>query len=157
VTYCNHLRGITGRGSHTPGGAFLREFAWDHFATLTFGYPPSPEGAIRELLDRWIRPLTRVAQRRIPCFYALERGGAGLLHLHALTAGTASLSVAQLQHAWKAGYSKIVLYDAARRAAEYVTKGVHDRCEWYDLTRRMPRRLPSAPLGCPGVSQMISQ
>ena len=132
--------GPSGRLPHA-WGAYIRQFAWDHVATLTFRFG-RPGGAIRELHDRWLRRLARNAQHSIPAFYGLERGTGGRLHLHVLTAGTAALTLAELRQAWKAGVSEVKRYDPARGAAWYVTKGVLARCEWFDVTRRMPRRLP---------------
>jgi hypothetical protein len=118
-------------------GAFVHQFQWDNLAGLTFRYPVPKEVAIRELHQVWLRRLAFDARRSIPYFYGLERGGSGL-HLHVLTAGTASLRLDQLQQAWRAGLSKIEVYDPAQGGAWYVTKGVLGSCEWYDISRRLP-------------------
>jgi hypothetical protein len=116
-------------------GAYLHEFSWDHFATLTFRYPQSVDTAIREILN-WVRHLSKDTQRPIPCFYAIERGASGWLHVHMLTAGTASLTVEKMRKAWRAGISRIEVFDQTRGAAWYVSKGLLGRCEWYDVSRR---------------------
>ncbi len=118
-------------------GGFLHQRAWDHVATLTFRHSLLVDAAIHEFLT-WIRRLSKSTQGPIPWFCALERGAAGWLHHHALTAGTASLTVEKMCQMWwtRGGISKIEVFDPARRAAWYVSKGVPGRCEWYDVTRR---------------------
>jgi len=134
---------------HYAWGAYLHQLRWDHLATLTFRYLVSKEAAIRELHQQWLRGLAFAARRPIPCFCALERAGGGL-HWHVLTAGTAGLCVDEIQHAWRAGISKIEVYDAAQGGAWYVTKGLLARCEWYDVSRRRP---PLLNQSCQLISQ----
>jgi hypothetical protein len=130
-------------------GAFLHQFAWDHVATLTFRHSPSVDAAIREFLN-WIRRLSKRTQGAIPWFSALERGRSGWLHHHVLTAGTASLTVETMRETWWTwgGISKIEVFDPARGAAWYVSKGVPERCAWYDVTRRRPPLRPCCGLTC---------
>lgn len=126
-------------------GVFLQQFIWEHFATLTFRFPPSVDAAVREFLV-WIRRLSKYAQRPIPWFYALERGGSGWRHFHVLMAGTASLTIENMCEVWwtAAGISRIEDYDPALGAAWYVTKDISGHCEDYAVSRRMPRRLKQA-------------
>jgi hypothetical protein len=73
-------------------------------------------------------------------FYVLERGAAGLLHLHVLVAGTAELSEGALRDTWECGRSDPSVYDSRRGATYYVTKWVgSDRLD-FDL--KLP---PSEP------------
>jgi hypothetical protein len=120
-------------------GPFLHQFDWDHVATLTFRHSPSVDAAIREFLN-WIRRLSKRTQCAIPWFCALERGHSGWLHHHVLMAGTASLTVETMRETWwtSGGISKIEVFDPARGAAWYVSKGVPGGCKWYDVTRRWP-------------------
>lgn len=76
----------------------------------------------------------------MPYFYAIESHLSGYPHLHALLAGTASLTVRQLEQRWESGHSRIVVYDPMRGAAFYVSKSLLDVCGEYDVSKRMPPR-----------------
>jgi hypothetical protein len=139
-------------------GLHLHQFAWDHFGTLTFRYPPSVDAAVRKFLG-WIRRLSKYAQRPIPWAYALELGGSGWRHFHVLMAGTALLTTEKMREVWwtVAGISEIERYDAARGAAWYLTKDISGHCEDYAVSRRMPQRLIEAGIpGSQGTEQLAS-
>lgn len=121
-------------------GTYLNSFAWDRIVTLTFGDAVSLDKARREV-GKWIRRLERNSQQSVPAFYAVERGGSGLRHVHALIAGTARLTIRQIEKAWKGGgFTEIERFDPTRRGAWYASKDLRGWCEWYDVTRRMPRK-----------------
>ena len=124
----------------------LEQFEWTHFGTLTTRLPHSPTELRREFERGYVRRLARAAQGPVPWFYIVERGTAGLAHVHALLANTGTLRLDQLRRAWLLGHTHVVAYDAARDAAFYLTKQMvpsvganHDAAE-YDISRRLPRR-----------------
>jgi hypothetical protein len=123
-------------------GEYLSEYEWDHAVHLTTRKPMSERRLVREFLNGFIRRLARSAQRCIPYFYAVELQVGGFPHIHALVAGTASLSPREVAARWSQGFTRIVRYTPARGAAFYVSKRVLDVCEEYDVsTRKPPRRL----------------
>lgn len=117
---------------------YLSGRAWSHFVTLTTSRTRSDESLIRTFTNRFIRPLTRQAQAPIPWFYVVERDGAfeTTPHLHALLAGTESLSIDTISAAWPLGFTNVKLYDASRGAASYVTKSILADADSYDFSRR---------------------
>ena len=106
----------------------------DHFVTLTFRHPARVETAIREV-RRWIQRVGQRAKHRIGWFYALERRGAGYLHLHVLVTGTRLLPTRDLERAWCCGRADASPYDPAKGASYYVTKDVGFTIEHYDIAR----------------------
>lgn len=117
-------------------------FAWDDFATLTFSNPtPAPVASKR--FDGWVRRLEQRAQQRVDAFHAVERGAGGLIHVHGLLRGTASLEPEDLTRAWKWGRAVCRRYEATGGAAQYITKSVGLEGVEYDLrVRADPNRLP---------------
>jgi hypothetical protein len=130
-----------GRKVRREWGVWLNRYAWHHVATLTFRFPPTVAGVSREVA-RWLRLLGRNAQRPVACFHGIERGASGFLHVHALTEGTSTLTIKQLQRDWRSGDTRIAIYNPTLGAAWYVTKGVLNQCEFdsYNITRRPLRR-----------------
>jgi hypothetical protein len=64
----------------------------------------------------------------------------GWPHVHAFVAGTERLSVPQLQHAWRHGFTDVAVYDPALGAPYYITKQVTGPCEHYGIWGRLPPR-----------------
>lgn len=126
---------------------YLRGFAWDHFATLTFARTTTPEGARRAFVQVWHRVVARLAQRPVPYFFVVERGGGGMWHIHALLSGTQHVPLDGLESAWKRyGRADIQPYDPMRGAAFYLTKSLPDpaSAEHYDVSKRLPPLLRRA-------------
>ena len=94
-------------------GPHLASYMWHHFGTLTFRHSTAPPAAVRSC-QTWRRRLAQRAQQRVYWFWVLERGAAGLLHLHVLTAGTGHLEAAALERAWPFGRADATTYDPAR-------------------------------------------
>jgi hypothetical protein len=116
-------------------GDWLYEYPWDHVITLTFNYSASPDMATR-WFGRWLRRLEQRAQRGLRWFYAVERGAAGLLHIHVLIRGTSEIGTAALKAAWAPGRADADRYDSTRGAAFYATKHVGRTVEHYDFDFR---------------------
>lgn len=127
-------------------GAWLGGFSWHHYATLTFASPPSPPNAVR-LFRTWVRRLEQRAQEKVFWFYALERGGAGLRHLHALVSGTYQLPAASVAATWNGGRAAAEVYDPRRGASYYVTKDITSDDVEYDVN--LPPRLPTTDVDRP--------
>ena len=124
-------------------GEWLTGFLWAHFATLTFRHQPAVPAAIRDF-KVWVRRLEQRALERVYWFYALERGAAGMLHLHCLVSGTRELSGGSLEDAWSWGRADASPYDPERGASYYVTKAVASDAAEYDIDPPpRPRREPS--------------
>ena len=121
-------------------GAYLSQFEWDHVLHLTSETPTTPRRLVRLFLDRFVRRAAFRARRPVPYFYAVESNVSGHPHLHALVAGSAHLTVRQLAQRWEAGFSRILVYDATKGAAFYVSKSLLDGCDDYDVSRRIPPR-----------------
>jgi hypothetical protein len=98
-------------------GKYLSEYAWDHAVHPTTRKPMSERAIVGEFLNGFIRRLARSAQRCIPYFYAVELDVGRFPHLHALLAGTASLSTREVAAQWDQGYTRIVRYSHTRGAA----------------------------------------
>ncbi len=136
-------------------GQWLMAFRWAHFATLTFrrkqseatvqsqlqrwqpgGHGPS-EVTFEKQFQRWVRRLQQRAKQEVAWFYAIERGAGGLLHLHALTAGTERVGARGLAAAWPLGYTRVVAYDGHLGAAHYVCKEIGAGVVQYDVSQRL--------------------
>jgi hypothetical protein len=109
-----------------------KQFAWDHFVTLTFEHRVS-EGTARREFDRWVLSLEQRARRSLGWFYALERGAGGQLHIHALLAGTRNLLSVEVERAWARGRAAASRYDPSKAGTYYVTKGVGFSIVDYDI------------------------
>ena len=85
-------------------GTFLQTVRWSHFVTLTTTDIVSPARLRRDFVNRYIRRLARDAQRGVGWFYAIEHHADGeRAHVHALIAGTETLSIASLERPWIQG------------------------------------------------------
>lgn len=104
-------------------GAWLGQYDWDHFSTLTFAEPPSEHAAVRGF-GRWIRRLEQRTQHAVHWVYTIERCASSARHIHALLHGTGCLSVSSVRAAWGHGYTRVLVYDRRRGAARYVAKFV---------------------------------
>ncbi len=127
-------------------GEWLGRFSWHHFGTLTFSNEVSIENALRQF-RRWIRRLELRTQNAVPWFMVVERGSAGLVHVHALTWGTASIGAAAVDGAWRGGRSEVSTYDPRKGAAYYVSKQIGDDVVEYDVSRTMPPTISVPPPG----------
>ncbi len=133
-------------------GAYLSEFEWSHWTTLTFRPYERPEspglGPTRPLRLRpgpppdfarrafagFIRHLEQQAHQPLAWFRGDELGERlGRLHLHALVDGTAGLLPATLAATWPCGFTRIEVYDPKLGAAHYLTKYAVKTLADYDL------------------------
>jgi len=100
-----------------------RDFVWHSFVTLTFAHPNSEEAALLHF-RRWIRRVEQRAKKGVGWFVVLERGAAGLLHVHVLLVHTDHMYPGALGKAWRCGRVEVTPYDPSRGAAYYLTKDV---------------------------------
>lgn len=121
--------------------AYLMSFDWDHFLTLTAKRAMSTE-AMFGALRGYHRHLTRIAQRSVQYFWAVEGDpAAGIdVHAHALVAGTRTTPIAWLRRGWKHGYTDATIYDAQRFGAAYVAKDLRLDADSYDISFDLPPR-----------------
>jgi hypothetical protein len=132
-------------------GAFLAAFPWDHFVTLTFASPVAQEAALRRL-RRTVRRLEQRARHPVHWFFALERGGEGLLHLHVLLRGTAGLDQGALKGACEWGRKHVTRYDPRKGATYYVTKYIGSEIVEYDIDQRCSRGVAASEVGSRAVA-----
>lgn len=109
-------------------GTFLRERPWDLIAHLTFPDRVHPEQAARRF-SRWITQLDRNPIRgvRSPIIWVrgTEYQQRGVVHYHALLAGTGSLPPFVAIRLWArvaGGTARILPYDPRLGGAYYITK-----------------------------------
>jgi hypothetical protein len=129
-------------------GEFLGGFAWEHAATLTFdpkrGANRSDASVSREVF-RWCGKVGRLSRKPVGWAYAVEGGGGGSLHAHALLIGLRDTAWAAAQAAWTARSGRIVtrLVDDPARAARYMCKqiGPNGEVVFSDTLSRYPRLL----------------
>ena len=101
---------------------WLREHRWDHFATATYRYPVSPEGA-RYYVRSLLRRIEQRAQSGIAAFWVSEYGRGGTYHTHLLIADDGRLASTHIRAAWKrTGIIEVAPYDPSLSGAEYVCK-----------------------------------
>ena len=121
-------------------GAFLSEFNWSHFVTLTTRHAVGRDCLVREFKDVFIRRLAFESLASVPWFYAVECTAAGHPHLHALVSAAPTLTSADVERCWGLGYARAGRYNPARGAAYYLTKHLEMDPDGYDLSRRLRRR-----------------
>jgi len=121
-------------------GAHLSSFRWDHVVHFTTSKPTTVASLLRRFLNRFVRRAAFLSRQPVPYFYSLEQRCPGHPHLHGLIAGTATLSVRDLERRWEGGFSRITQYDPARGGAFYVSKSVPGTCLDYGLSKRLPPR-----------------
>lgn len=139
-------------------GAFLSDFAWHHFLTLTFRRESVQDFARRQFLS-YIGRLERESGRSLFWFYGTEYGKLGRLHLHALTGNTDGMG-AVLNAEWyqdanrgARGFARVKEYDPLLTAAHYVTKYITKSLADYDLSPQLaatplfPQVVPLGSLG----------
>ena len=122
-----------------------RDFIWDHFVTLTFVHPKTEAAALVQF-RRWLRRVEQRAKKGVGWFVVLERGAAGLLHLHVLLVHTDHLHAGAVGKAWRCGRVDVTPYDPSRGAAYYLTKDIgkaivdlsHDLAPPHKLIRVLP-------------------
>jgi hypothetical protein len=100
-----------------------RDFVWHLFVTLTFAYPKSEAAALLHF-GRWLRRVEQRAKKGVGWFVVLERGAAGLLHLHVLLVHTDHMHPGAVAKAWRCGRVDVTQYDPTRGAAYYLAKDV---------------------------------
>jgi hypothetical protein len=119
-------------------GAFIKRYQWDHWCTLT-----SDTDRDSDALGREFRAFVRAAGSRaggsIRWLYVLEPHSSGILHAHAFLFGTSGVPTSIIQKGWRAGFSKIVVYDRDRAASYYTAKAVtlDGDLEWH-FSNRLP-------------------
>lgn len=119
---------------HAALGSFLEGFRWDHFHTLTFRQESGDDYARREWW-RYQRHVEHAAGVATSWFYGIEFGERfGRVHIHALTANTERLPRSLMAAEWRAGFSRILDYDAGRGASHYVAKYVTKELAEWDLS-----------------------
>jgi hypothetical protein len=116
-------------------------FDWNHFLTLTAKTAMTVEAMFRAL-NRYHRHLTRIAQRTVPYFWAVEGDpAAGMaVHAHALVAGTQATPITSLRRGWSHGHTDATIYDVNGFAAAYVTKDLRLDADNYDVSFDLPPR-----------------
>jgi hypothetical protein len=121
-------------------------YCWDHFVTLTFAVPASPERAHRTFQE-YVRKLTSVACGPVGWVYVVDRGRSDRVHIHALLAGTAELCECDMKRFWRHGKQvDIRVYDEQQGAAKYlvakigIPDGTDTRELEYSNLRAMRRR-----------------
>jgi hypothetical protein len=129
-------------------GNHVRDYAWDHWATMTPRFEARPYFLWKEFNNGFVRRLGWHAKQSVTWYAALERSPAGIYHIHALLAGTGALTCATVAAAWKLGRTDVDEYDPALGAPWYMTKTVHRPDEdWSraDMSRREPPRRTEEP------------
>ena len=119
-------------------GLYLNTFQWDHVAHLTTRKPTTKANLLRLFLNAFVRRTAHAARRPVPYFYAIEEHVSGAPHLHALLAGSKSLTIRGLERRWRFGFARVLVYDPARRASHYVSKSLLSGSAEYDVSRRLP-------------------
>ena len=126
-------------------GAYLHQFAWSHWVTLTPRFPDChPRRLVEAFKDRFIRKLAKAAQHPVTWFYVMERSQGRVYHLHALLGGTETLSAERVRQSWELGISQVARYSPFGGASRYLVKTLwqpDEQWEHFDLSRRMPARL----------------
>jgi hypothetical protein len=135
-------------------GSFLAGYPWDWFVTLTFREPPGSFRAHR-IYDRFTRDIQRAANVPIGWFRADEYGAiGGHLHIHALMLNTGHLSRMAWLNEWnrRAGFARILPFDATKGAAFYCSKYVTKEFGDYDFSDNIEafRRT------CPAIQPLLS-
>lgn len=123
-------------------GAFIAEFVWHHWVTLTPSDPScSPEKLTTAFETRFIRRLEGRAQRGVRWVRGTELSPGGILHIHAVLYGTGSLADTDVGKCWDLGRCQIERYDEARGGAFYLCKDYgtpNTFWERIDLSRKLP-------------------
>ena len=114
---------------------WIAKHRWDHFVTLTFANPATPDEACQQFAT-FIRRIERRAHNGIYWFRVVERAASGRIHIHVLLGDSGSLSCASVEEAWERhGRSQVALYDPERGAIYYMHKAIDVGAE-YDLSKR---------------------
>jgi hypothetical protein len=117
-------------------GQFLARFPWDWYFTLTFRELVSPQQAVR-IFRRFARDIEEAADMPIGWFRVSEYGTrGGRLHMHGLMLNVAHLSRLWWMDEWnrRAGYARILPYDASKGAAYYCGKYLTKQGGEWDLS-----------------------
>ena len=110
-------------------GNYLANFEWEFAATLTFDSKrsgsPSEALVSRESFD-WCNLVARLSRLPSGWAYAIEGGGGGSLHAHALIAGVRVEAIEAAEAAWRArnGRIKTTRVNNPTAAAGYLTKSI---------------------------------
>jgi hypothetical protein len=136
----------------TAWGEFLSRFHWDWFLTLTFAEPARSFRAHR-LFERFAGDVEEAARQQIGWFRADEYGPeGGRLHIHALMLNTRDLMRMHWLQEWnrRAGWARILPFDATRGAAFYCAKYVTKEFGDWELSSNLQAATQSGQ-----VSQML--
>ena len=128
-------------------GEFLAGYPWDWFVTLTFREPPGSFRAHR-MFDRFARDIEKAANVTIGWFRGDEYGPiGGRLHIHALMLNTSHLPRMAWLNEWnrRAGFARILPFDAAKGAAFYCSKYVTKQFGDYDFSENIQAFKASRP------------
>ena len=118
----------------------LSQWAWSHTADLTTAEPCSKHKLLRRFHNEFIRGLAQTAQASVPFFCVIEHSVQGFPHLHVLLGETEGLTISQVQRRWRAGYSRVRIFNPRNRALFYAVKQC-DELNWdYELSTKTPRR-----------------
>jgi len=105
-------------------GAFLKKFPWDWYATLTFKFNVSLDGAKRRLY-RWLRPLNRRRNGKAGYFAVVElQENRKAWHFHLLMLGVGNSLPRTWENKWYLGHAKIRPYDESGKAVYYLAQKI---------------------------------
>ena len=122
--------------------AWLRTFAWTHWATLTVARTETP-GRLRQIFDNeFVRFATKLTQDQVTYAFVIEGGALGdRPHLHALLACGLDLAATRLERAWRHGLARVQAYDPQRGGARYLAKQIGSVALDWGLSSRRPPTL----------------
>lgn len=120
----------------------LRRYEWDHWATLTPRFAECSARALEAEFVKLERRLAFCAMHRILWIYMMERSPGGVLHIHVLLYGTASLTPEEIRRQWKLRATHAEVFVPERGGAQYLAKDLHLDNDVWD-TFRCSTRLPA--------------
>lgn len=108
---------------------FLSEFPWETFVTFTFDPRRAPnvsERSVSREVFRWCGDVSRWSRRPVRWAYAVEGGGGGSLHAHALIIDARDAALEAGRTAWEArsGSIRTRAVDDIGWAARYLCKQI---------------------------------
>jgi len=118
---------INARRIRAGWGDNLSRFAWEYFSTLTLDPKKTSqisEQFINKEVFAWCNDIARFSRSHIAWVYAVEGGGGGSLHAHALIVGARDEGLAAADQGWRARNGEILTrrVDDIDRAVAYVCK-----------------------------------
>lgn len=105
--------------------AFLNQYNWDWFTTLTFRSPPTTYTA-NNRLRRWLNTIQREEKRNIGYYKGMEFTRSGVPHFHLLMGNLDGVRRDKYWGLWfrENGRGRILPYDSKLGAGYYLTKYV---------------------------------